>query len=103
MCRALPAHQGSLEDGAGLGVTEREACPGKRAPRVTVASMAWRGCPVRRATGVTLVLLARQDPRERMEKGVMTEKLDPEGCQGSRGHGVCLGRRGPRALQDPLV
>lgn len=101
--RAHPARQGSLEDGAGLGVTEQEACPDKRAPRVTAALMAWPGCLVRRATGVTLVLPARRDPRERMEKGVMTEKSGPGGCRGSRDHVVCLGQRGPRALQDHPV
>lgn len=103
MCRAHPAHQGSPEDGAGLGVTEREACLDKQAPRATAALTAWPGCLAKRATGATLVLLARRGSREMMEKGVMTEKSGPEGCRGSRGHVVCLGRRGPRALQDPQV
>lgn len=99
-CRAHPAQQGSLEDGVAPGAMEPEACPDKRAPRVTAASMAWPGCPGRRATGVTLVLLAHRDPQEMMEKGAMMEKSGPGGCLGSRDHVVCSDQRDHQALQD---
>lgn len=100
MCRVHLARQGSLGDGAELGAMEPEACLDRRAPRVTAALMAWRGFRERRATGVTPALLAHQDPQETMEKGAMMEKSDPGGCLGSLGHVVCLGQRGPQALQD---
>lgn len=103
MCRVHPAQQGSPEDGVELGATGPEACPDRRAPRVTVALMAWQGCRERRATGVTLALLVHQDLQETTEKGVTMEKSGPGGCLGSLGHVVCLGQRGPQALQDLLA
>lgn len=84
-------------------MTEQEGCQGKRARRATAASTAWLDCRGRRATGVTLVLLARQDLREMMEIGVMMEKSGPEGCPGNPGRVVCWGQRGPRALLDLRV
>lgn len=103
MCRAHLARLESLEEGAELGVTEQEACLDRLAPRVTAASTAWPDCQGRRATGVTLVLLGRQDPQEMTENGVTTEKSGPEGCLGNLGHAVCWGRRGPRDLLDLRV
>lgn len=100
MCRAHPAPQESLEEGGGLAATEQEACPDRPAPRVTVASTAWLDFRERRATGVTLVLLAHRDLQEMMEKGVTMEKSGPEGCPGNQGHVVCWGQRVPRALLD---
>lgn len=102
-CKVHLDQQGSLEDGAVLGVMELEACLDKQAPRVTVALMAWLGCQERRATGVTLVLLARPDSQEMMEKGVTMEKLGPGGCPGSLDRVVCLGQKGLLALQDLRV
>lgn len=103
MCRARLGRLGSLGDGVGLGATEQEACRDRLAPRATGASMAWPGCRVRRATGVTPVLPAHQDLQEKMEKGVTMEKLGPGVCLGNPDHEVCLGRRGPQALLDPPV
>lgn len=103
MCKAHLVQQGSLEDGAVLGVMEPEACLDKQAPRVTVALMVWLGCRERRATGVTLVLLARRDSQEMMEKGVMMEKLGPGACPGSLDHVVCLGQKALPALPALLV
>lgn len=103
MFRAHRAPLESLEEGGGLAVTEQEGCLGRLAPRVTAASTAWLDCPERRATGVTLVPLARPDRRETMEKGVTMEKLGPEGCPGSLAHAVYWGLRVPRALPDLLV
>ncbi|KAB1280210.1 Collagen alpha-1 chain [Camelus dromedarius] len=88
----------------GLGeLPERLLCAVDTELRVTVASTAWLDCPGRRATGVTLVLLARRDFQETTEKGVTTAKPGPEGCLGSPGRVVCWGRRGPPALLDLLL
>lgn len=103
VCKVHPAQQGSLEDGAVLGVMVPEACLDKQAPRVTVALMVWLGCRERKAIEVTLVLLARQDSQEMMEKGVTMEKLGPGGCLGSLDHVVCLGQKAPLARLDLLV
>lgn len=103
MCKARLVRPGSPEDGVGLGVTEPEECLDKLAPRVTGVSTAWLGCRARRATGVTLVLPARQDLQETTERGVTMEKSGPGGCLGSPGHVVCLGRRGLQVLPDLLV
>lgn len=103
VCKVHLAQQGSLEDGAVLGVMEPEACLDKQVPRVSVALMASLGCQERRATGVTLVLLARLDSQEMMEKGVTMEKLGLGVCLGSLDHVVCLGQKGLLALQDLQV
>lgn len=103
VCKAHLAQQGSLEDGAVLEVMEPEACLDKQAPRVTVALMVWLGCRERKAIEVTLVLLARPESQEMMEKGVTMEKLGPGGCLGSLDHVVCLGQKAPLAHLDLLV
>lgn len=103
VCKVHPAQQGSLEDGAVLVVMVPEACLDKQAPRVTVALMVWLGCRERKAIEVTLVLLARRDSQEMMEKGVTMEKLGPGGCLGSLDHEVCLGQKAPLARLDLLV
>lgn len=100
MCRARLARQESLGEGAEPAVTEREGCPGRLAPRVTVALMAWRGCQGRKATGVTLAHPARRDLQGKTEKGATMEKLGPEGCLGSPGREVCWGRRAPQVPLD---
>lgn len=102
-CRARPARQESLEEGAALAATEPGGCPDRPAPRVTAASMAWLDYRERRATGVTLVLLAPRGLLGTTEKGATMEKSGPGGCPGSPGRVVCWGRRGPRALQDLLA
>lgn len=84
-------------------MTEHEGCLDRLAPRVTAASTAWLGCRERRATGVTLVLLALRDLQETTEKGVTMEKWGPEGCLGNLDRVVCWGQRAPRALLDLLV
>lgn len=103
VCKAHLDQQGSLEDGAVLGVMEPEACLDKQAPRGTVALMVWLGCRERKAIEVTLVLRALRESQETMEKGVTMEKSGPEGCPGSLDHVVCLGQKAPLALLDLLV
>lgn len=99
-CKAHLAQRGNLEDGVALGAMELEACRDKQAPRVTEVSMAWLGCQGRRATGVTLVLLALREPQEMMERGVTMEKSGPGVCPESPGRVVCLDQRGLLAPQD---
>lgn len=103
VCKVLLAPQESLAEGAGLGVTEPGGCPARRAPRVTEVSTAWLGFLGRRAIGVTLVLLGLRALQEKMENGVMMEKLAPGVCLGNLGHVVFWGPRVPQALQAHLV
>lgn len=93
----------SLAEGDVLGLTAPGACRDSLDPRETEDLMAWLDFLVKRDTEVNLALLDLLALLEKMEKGEMMERSDPEDFLVNQGPVVCWDQRDLRDLPDPLA
>lgn len=101
--RALPARQGSQAAGGELAAMVPAECQARQDQRVTEGLMAWLVCLVRREIEASQAPTDPQGHPEKMGRGEMMEKLDPEVCLESLDPEDCWDRRGHQDHQGHRV